>query len=99
MTDYAIIDSSGAAVGTLATDPITGRVTATVQMMGESIWERVLRAGWCDVNWDGFINGADYDLYLVLFKDGNAGADYDGDGWVTGMDVDAFRWDFIAGGA
>ncbi len=96
--DYAIIDSTGHNVGTLATDPITGRVTATVMMLGEPIWERALKAGWCDVDWSGFTNGADYDLFMAWFVAGDPRADFDKSGWVNGLDVEAFTEQFVAGG-
>lgn len=98
MTDYAIIDSSGAAVGTLFTDPVSGRVTATVQMLGEPVWSRALRDSWCDVTWDGFTNGKDWDVYMDWFVSGDPRADFDKSGWVNGLDSEAFTQQFIMGG-
>lgn len=97
--DYAIIDSTGQHVGTIQTNDL-GRTYAVTDLPGEhtryfDVTYR--RVGPLDINGDGFVNGADYDLYLVLFVAGNQGADYDQDGWVTGIDMDTFRWDFIAG--
>lgn len=97
--DYAIVDSSGQHVGTLYTDPVSGRVTATVQMLGEPVWSRALRDSWCDVTWDGFTNGKDWDVYMDWFVAGDRRADFDRDGFVTGLDVEAFTQDFISGGA
>ena len=97
MTDYAIIDSSGQHVGTLATDPITGRVTATVQMLGEPVWERMLKAGWCDVNWDSQVNGVDFDTFMDWFVAGDQRADFNGNGYVEGTDAEEFTERFVSG--
>lgn len=43
-----------------------------------------------DVNWDGFVNGNDYDLFAELFDVANRCADLNGDGFVNGNDYDDF---------
>jgi len=50
-----------------------------------------------DFNGDGFINGADYDVFAELFESGGAGADFNGDGFINGDDYDAFAGVFEAG--
>ena len=96
--EYVIVDSSHNHVGSFFTDPRTGSVIATVQILSEPIREYRLRDTWCDVNWDGFTNGVDYDLFLKWFTAGDPRADFDRDGWVTGLDVESFRQLFLMGG-
>ncbi len=51
-----------------------------------------------DVNWDGFVNGADFDLFADWFDRGGwSGADLDGNGFVTADDFDAFVGWFVEG--
>ncbi len=100
MSDYSIVTDTGQQVGTITTDA-RGATTATVQMPSEWPWERDVtyrKVGPLDVDGSGWINGADFDLYLVMFTQGNMGADYDQDEFVTGADFDAFTQDFVIGG-
>lgn len=51
-----------------------------------------------DVNWDGFVNGDDYDLFASWFDQGLwPAADVDGDSLVTPNDVETFVSWFLAG--
>lgn len=43
-----------------------------------------------DVNWDGFVNGSDYDDFASAFDVAGRCADLNGDGFVNGDDFDAF---------
>ncbi|NUQ51455.1 MAG: hypothetical protein HUU19_02010 [Phycisphaerales bacterium] len=43
-----------------------------------------------DVNWDGFVNGDDYDVFAESFEVGTSCADLNGDGFANGDDFDAF---------
>lgn len=58
-----------------------------------------MKSGGCDtdVNYDGFVNGDDFDLFVSLFEAGNIQADFNGDGFVTGDDYDSFVAGFEAG--
>lgn len=55
---------------------------------------------WClaDVNYDGFVNADDYDLFVWFFDNGLSLADYNLDGFVNGADYDDFVEDFDLGG-
>ncbi|MBL8759928.1 MAG: hypothetical protein JNL50_01365 [Phycisphaerae bacterium] len=50
-----------------------------------------------DVNFDGFVNGDDYDAFAVAFDAAVAAADFNGDGFVNGDDYDAFAIAFDVG--
>lgn len=50
-----------------------------------------------DFNNDGFINGMDFDEFVVLFYYGDPGADWDGNCFVNGDDFDGFVIAFEAG--
>lgn len=50
-----------------------------------------------DVNQDCFLNGDDYDSYVLSFENGDPAADYNEDGFVTGDDFDLFVNDFVKG--
>ncbi len=50
-----------------------------------------------DFNGDGFINGDDFDEFVVLFEAGDPAADVNGDTFVTGEDFDYFADHFVAG--
>jgi len=50
-----------------------------------------------DFDNDGFVNGDDFDRFIVLFTNGATGADIDRDGFVTGDDFDQFVRTFEAG--
>lgn len=50
-----------------------------------------------DVNQDCFLNGDDYDSYVLSFENGDLAADYNQDGFVTGDDFDLFVDDFVKG--
>lgn len=52
----------------------------------------VVDLGVCEVDFDGdgFVTGADFDLYVLAFEAGEASADVDRDGFVSGADFDAF---------
>ena len=43
-----------------------------------------------DQNFDTYINGDDYDLFVKNFELGLVEADFNGDGWLTGDDYDLF---------
>lgn len=43
-----------------------------------------------DVNWDGFVNGSDYDDFASAFDVADRCADLNGDGFVNANDYDAF---------
>lgn len=43
-----------------------------------------------DFDGDGFVTGADFDLYVVAFEAGKESADFDGDGFVSGVDFDLY---------
>lgn len=50
-----------------------------------------------DFNGDGFVNGDDFDAYVLEFVNGALAADFNGDGFTTGDDYDAFATAFQAG--
>ncbi len=50
-----------------------------------------------DINWDGFVNGNDYDQFAAAFDEGAACADVNGDGFINGNDYDAFALWFDQG--
>ncbi len=50
-----------------------------------------------DLNKDCFLNGDDYDAFVLLFEAGDTGSDYNDDGFVTGDDFDLFVNDFVNG--
>jgi hypothetical protein len=50
-----------------------------------------------DFNHDGFVNGADYDDFAVLFDAADPAADFNADGFVNGNDYDLFAERFDAG--
>ncbi len=54
---------------------------------------------WCasDFDGNGFVNGEDFDAFLLAFEAGDPSADFDRNGFVTGEDFDAFTWAFVAG--
>lgn len=95
MSDYVIVDSSGAQVGHYIQDPITGRITAVVQMPLEEQWSLIYRGGWCDVNFDGYINGDDFDDFMIWYEAGDIRADFNRDGYVNGIDDEEFVQQFI----
>lgn len=43
-----------------------------------------------DFDCDGFVTGADFDLYVQAFESGDMAADFDGDGFITGVDFDSY---------
>jgi len=57
------------------------------------------RAATCFADFDcnGFVNGDDFDTFVVLFEAGNPDSDVDGNGFPNGDDFDAFAAAFIAG--
>ncbi len=50
-----------------------------------------------DVNYDGFVNGDDYDAFASAFDVADITADFNADGFVNGDDYDAFAGAFDAG--
>ena len=50
-----------------------------------------------DFNGDGFVNGQDFDEFVVGFEAGDPATDFDRDGFVTGLDFDQFVIEFEAG--
>ncbi len=50
-----------------------------------------------DYDCNGFVNGDDFDLFVVDFEAGLPAADYDGNGFVNGDDFDFFVVDFESG--
>lgn len=50
-----------------------------------------------DVNWDGFVNGDDFDMFAENYDAGVRCADVNGDGFVNDDDFDAFASWFDAG--
>lgn len=57
--------------------------------LGASVGFLALRCP-ADVNWDGFVNADDYDLFAENFDVAARCADVNGDGFVNGDDFDAF---------
>lgn len=51
--------------------------------------------GPCDLNQDGFTDGADYDAFTAAFENGEQAADFNVDGFIDGIDYDQwmFRWE------
>ena len=43
-----------------------------------------------DQNLDGFVDGADYDLWMEWFEAGDERSDFNGDGFPDGIDADVF---------
>lgn len=58
-----------------------------------------LGAQYCtaDFNFDGFVNGDDYDLFAGEFESGTPSADLNNDGFVNGEDYDLFAASFEGG--
>lgn len=50
-----------------------------------------------DLNSDGFINFADFDLFVALFEQGSAASDFNGDGFLDFSDFDTFVTAFERG--
>lgn len=50
-----------------------------------------------DFDGDGFVTGADFDLYVQAFEAGDLAADFDGDGFLSGIDFDLYVQAFEAG--
>jgi len=50
-----------------------------------------------DFNLDGFVDGFDYDDYVIAFEIGISGADFNADGFVDGFDYDDFVTRFESG--
>ena len=50
-----------------------------------------------DFNDDGFVNGDDYDNFVVPFEAGDSAADFNNDGFVNGDDFDFFAFAFENG--
>ena len=50
-----------------------------------------------DFDGDGFITGADFDLYVQAFEAGETTADFDHDGFITGADYDLYVQAYEAG--
>ena len=50
-----------------------------------------------DVDYSGFVNAVDFDLYLVWFEMGDRRADINRDGFVSATDFDIFLAAFDAG--
>lgn len=50
-----------------------------------------------DFDRDGFVTGADFDLYVAAFEAGDMSADFDIDTFITGVDFDLFVQEFEAG--
>lgn len=50
-----------------------------------------------DFNGDTFVNGSDFDEFIIAFEAGDASADYDANTFVTGDDFDQFVIAFEAG--
>lgn len=50
-----------------------------------------------DYDNNGFVNGDDFDAYVIEFESGNAAADYDNNCFVNGDDFDAFSLRFELG--
>jgi hypothetical protein len=50
-----------------------------------------------DFDFDGFVTGIDYDLYVQSFEAGGIASDFDGDGFITGIDFDLYVAAFEAG--
>lgn len=50
-----------------------------------------------DVNFDGFVNGDDYDVFAAAFEAGTSDADVNFDGFVNGDDYDTFAAAFELG--
>ena len=58
---------------------------------------RVGRECVVDFNGDGFVTGADFDMFVQAFESGDVLADFDGDGFITGINFDDFVQTFEAG--
>ncbi len=50
-----------------------------------------------DFDGNGFVNGEDFDSFVLAFEAGEPEADFDGNGFVNGDDFDAFTAAFVAG--
>lgn len=85
----------------LAFDQASGAATL---FGGTSNFSDALGATWqitsrsrADMDGDGFVSGADFDLYVLAFEAGEAVADFDGDGFITGQDFDLYVGTFEQG--
>lgn len=75
-----------------------GFTYAQVDAEGGGPYLKLLQAGPCDVNRDGFVNGVDFDTFTAWFVAGDRRADFDRDGFVTGADFDGFVERYAQGG-
>lgn len=50
-----------------------------------------------DIDDNGFVNGDDFDVWIVWYVGGDTRADYNNDTFVSGDDFDKFITDFVAG--
>lgn len=80
-------------------NPASGQVLATMgaTVNVQSMLLRNNDACPGDFDNDGFISGADFDLYVQAFEAGDLDADHDGDGFVNGNDFDQYVLTFEQG--
>jgi len=76
--------------GVTATGPGGNTASSPVSFYGQTIIP-------ADFNHDGFLNGEDFDEFVVLFEAGDSGADFNGDTFVSGEDFDEFVQHFVDG--
>jgi len=68
---------------------------ATVEYRADEVVALVLCPS--DFDYNGFVNGDDFDQFVIEFEAGTAAADHDGNTFVNGDDFDRFGLDFEAG--
>ena len=74
---------------------------APTEFMGVSIYTlvhvHIQRSCATDFDGDGFVTGADFDLFVQVFEAGGTTADFDGDGFISGPDFDLYVAAYEAG--
>lgn len=95
----ALIDATLAATAGLGSVVTSTAIDATTGNSSEFSACRAVESFLCgaDFNADGFVNGDDFDGYVLAFEAGDTGADFDGNGFVAGDDFDAFVAVFESG--
>lgn len=86
---YRVVDNTGTQVGVIV-EPVGCGIE--VREVGV-VWT----CGQLDRNCDGFISADDADYYALCWNLGTAMAEYTGDAWLSGDDMDVFKIDFEKG--
>lgn len=86
---WKVVDNSLTQVGVIVEPVLCGIEVKEVAV----VWT----CGQLDRDGNGYINGDDADYYARCWNLGTAMAEYTGDAWLSGDDMDAFKIDFERG--